>query len=340
MTPRRSAAASPFADIRLAVVGCGAVTTGLHLPALAIAGMTPAVLVDPDIDRARALAAEYGVAQVVADPAECSRYADAAIVAVPITYHADVARGLLADGVDVMVEKPLARTREECDSIIDVAREHGRVLGVNLMRRFLSANRWLHDMLRTGALGEVRSVDISEGYAFDWPVTSFGFFSRDNGGVLKDLGSHTLDLVHWHFGTIEVLSYRDNAYGGVETDCLLEFTTARGVPGILELSRGRSTRNTFVVTGEHATVEMQHFGEFIRVSPSPGGHVPAPLKRTPRGDQLLVDLFVESHADWLGAVHDRRAPFVDPTDAAAIVDVHERCRTTAQRWIMPWVETP
>jgi len=326
------------AEVRVAVVGCGAVTEGLHLPALAMAGITPSVLVDPDLARARGLAAEYGVRDVVADPVQCAEYADAAIVAVPVAYHADVTCTLLDSGVHVMAEKPLARNREECDAMLEAARRNDRVLAVNLMRRFLHANRWLHELVETGALGAVHSVDVSEGYVFDWPVTSFGFFDVNNGGVLKDLGSHTLDLVHWHFGRIEVGDYRDNAFGGVETDCLLEFRTASGVPGVLELSRGRSTRNSFVVSSDVATIEMQHFGEFIRVTPAPGASVPPALRHKPRGDQMLVDLFVASHADFLDAVRDHRPPFVDPADAAAIVDVHERCRTTAQRWVMPWMQ--
>jgi predicted dehydrogenase len=326
--------------VRLGVVGCGAVTEQLHLPALRAMGWTPEVLVDPDTDRARRLADEYGVQRVAGDAAASAHLVDTAIVAVPIAHHRDVACELLEHGVDVLLEKPLARTDRECAEILETARDRERILGIGLMRRFVKANRWLHRLVEQGRLGRIERVDVREGYIFDWPITTFGFFSPANGGVLKDLGAHTLDLIHWHFGRITELEYRDDALGGAEVDCILEFTTERGIPGVLELSRSRSLRNSFVVVGERATVELHHFGEFVYTRSTGDTSLPASLRIVPKGGQILLDLFIEQHADWYAAVRDRRPSFVPPEDGAAVVAVMERCYSERRWWDLPWVGAP
>jgi predicted dehydrogenase len=328
---------SPGDGVRFAVVGCGAVTESLHLPALARAGRVPTVLVDRDLSRAEELAARFGVPRAEADPLACAGVADAAIVAVPIPHHASVGAALLDAGLDVLVEKPLARTPEECDALIDCARTHNRLLMVGLMRRFLRVNRWLHAVLARGVLGPIRSFDVREGYRFDWPVTSVGFFSPSAGGVLKDLGAHTLDLARWFFGELADVRYRDNAVGGAETDCVVELT-AGGVPGVLEYSRGRSLRNSFVVVGERATVEVHHFGQWVRVRPTvPGRRPPVVLHRYPRRWQSLLDLFVAEHAHFADCVATRQPVAVPPEDGRAIVSVMERCYATREPLELPWV---
>ena len=65
----------------VAIVGCGAVTEKAHLPALRTLGVTPALLVDRDLERARRLADEFGVPRTGDDYREVIDGADAAIVA-------------------------------------------------------------------------------------------------------------------------------------------------------------------------------------------------------------------------------------------------------------------
>ena len=321
---------------RLAVVGCGAVTEQLHLPALALAGLTPVLLVDPALDRASQLAAQYGVPEVAATPEDCVGRVDAAIVAVPIPFHASVTCMLLDAGLHVLLEKPLARDVAECQAVIAAAERSSGVLAVGLMRRFLLTNQWLHSIIESGQLGAIRAVDIREGYPFAWPVTTFGFFHPDAGGVLKDLGAHTIDLLLWHFGGVDLesIDYRDSAHGGVETDCLLTLRTSTGVPCTLELSRGRSLRNTFIVEGERATVELAHFGEWARVRPR--GRVTRP----PRRDRAHHELFVAEYEDWLRAATTGGRPLVDPVDAMRAVELIERCYGGRQWWELPWTGAP
>src|SRR5918997_1648815 len=107
----RMSPAQGATKIRVGVVGCGAVTERYHLPALlASADVTVVALVDPVIERARALAPRLGGPLVVANHLEVAGKVDLAIVATPNAYHEQIVVDLLDRWIHVLVEKPMART--------------------------------------------------------------------------------------------------------------------------------------------------------------------------------------------------------------------------------------
>ena len=119
---------------RVGVIGCGAVAAYGHLPALERLGHRPAVLVDPRLDFARALASRFGVPRVAADLAEVTPDLDAAIVAAPPALHADLSLPLLAAGIPVLVEKPLALHAADARRMVETAAASGARLAVSRQR--------------------------------------------------------------------------------------------------------------------------------------------------------------------------------------------------------------
>jgi predicted dehydrogenase len=107
------------ARLRCGVVGCGAVTERYHLPALlASPDVQVVACVDPVLARARALAGRVGAKLALDRHADLAGQIDFALVAVPNAYHAPIAIELLAADIHVLVEKPMARSAEECDRMI------------------------------------------------------------------------------------------------------------------------------------------------------------------------------------------------------------------------------
>jgi predicted dehydrogenase/putative NADH-flavin reductase len=247
------------APVRLAVVGCGAVAERGHLPAAVLCpGVVLTVLVDPDRPRAEALAHRYRVPRVAESHHGLEAHADAAIVAVPHTLHAPIAVDLLERGVHVLVEKPMAVTTAECDAMIAAARRSGVLLAVGLMRRFQPGIRQAKASLERGDLGAVHEVDVRDGFPFTWPARSDSFFRRDlaGGGVLLNTGSHVLDTLLWWFGDGSVADYADDAAGGVEADVLLHLALGNGGRAVVELSVTRNLRNTAILRGNRASLEV------------------------------------------------------------------------------------
>jgi predicted dehydrogenase len=120
-------------NIRVAVVGAGDFGRN-HVRVLReLEGAELVGIVEPNAVRARQVAQEYST-RVLPDLAALEGAVDAAIVAVPTVEHAAVGCRMLEQGIDVLVEKPMAASLDEADRLIGAAR--GRILQVGHLERF------------------------------------------------------------------------------------------------------------------------------------------------------------------------------------------------------------
>jgi len=308
---------------RIAVVGCGAVAEILHFPALRRnPGCEVVALVDKDEARARRFAAELGTERTFGDYRRLfDLELDGAIVALPPHIHAPVSAALLRAGIHVLVEKPIARTLAECDEMIAAEAVGGVVLAVGHPRRVAHQCRFAKRVIDAGLLGTIKSFDVRDGYGFGWPVkTDFPFRKEAaGGGVLIDLGVHALDLLVWWFGDLQVLEHRDNDQGGVESESLTRFGTEAGLEGVAEFSRTRTLRNTVVVSGDRAHMEVSLTSNRVTLEHVDGPGVtvdPIQTEGTERwADQTPVDLTLALQVDWQKAARSGRPPAVTGTEA-------------------------
>jgi len=243
--------------LRVGLSGCGAVSRLYYGPAMRRLEREGAVAViglfDPDPASTVELAALFPKAQ------RCAGFEtlltiglDLVIVASPPKFHAPQTIAALKAGVRVHCEKPLALSAPEGARMLEASNDTGVSLTVGLMRRSFPAVQAIADILGGGALGSLRSVDVFEGGPFDWPVRSPRYFSveESGGGVLRDLGPHVLDLLTGWLGEPRLRSYRDDANGGVEANCLIDLTCG-DVPCIVRMSRDWARPNRYLLTGEH-----------------------------------------------------------------------------------------
>jgi predicted dehydrogenase/nucleoside-diphosphate-sugar epimerase len=344
--------------IRIALVGCGAATRELHLPVLAgHEGVRLTALVDRDPDRARELAKAYKVDTVLSDTRELDRrVADAAVVCTPPFHHAPGSIELAERGLHVLVEKPMAVNYEAAQAMVRAAERAGIVLAVGLFRRLLPATRLVRGILDSGWLGQVLEFDVEEGEVYNWPTATLGNMRRDlsGGGVLIDFGSHTIDRLLFFFpGPAEVLEYRDNALGGIESDCVarLRLTCRLGpVEGRVELSRTRNLRNTFRFRCERGTVELRA-GERYQVTITPANAAIADvLSDGPRdcrveaawGDQVEEESWYAAFRDqideWLESIRTGRPCRLAGSTALPSIKLIDECYTRRQPLVEPWVE--
>jgi len=332
--------------LRIAVIGCGAVAAEGHLPvATRTEGVRVSLLVDRNLPRAEMLAREFQVPRAAAsyEAALDHAEADAAIVALPHALHASVCIDLLRRGIHVLVEKPMALTAAECDQMIAAAEEGSAVLAVGLIRRFLRSTQFVRQAVQSGLLGRIRRFDVREGVVYNWPVASDFFFRKESagGGVLVDTGAHTLDTLLWWLGDVRSLEYFDDDYGGVEADCLLRLQMESGASGVVELSRTRRLRNTAIIEGDRASLEVDWWR--IRLTPrdvpvtldGPAKSLDAPAA----GIQGYLDVMAASFNDWIEAIRQRRPPAVSGAEARRSVALIEACYRQRQPLELPWVSS-
>ena len=170
-----------MSQIKIAVVGCGHLGS-IHARLLAARTDVELVaVVDPVPESRQRVAEAYGC-RALAEPQELCGVADAVVVAAPTYLHAAVSVPLLEAGLDLLIEKPIAATVAEAQSIVTVARRHGRVVAVGHVERFNPA--WQMAVERCGRVVAVESSRLAP----------FTFRSLDVGVVL-DLMIHDIDLV-------------------------------------------------------------------------------------------------------------------------------------------------
>ena len=329
---------------KLAMVGCGAVTELCHLPAAkGINNCEVVMLVDKDLVRARELAALFNIPSVSQDYREVIDKVDAAIIALPHNLHAVVSIQLLKAGIHVLVEKPMAMTASECTKMIEAAKAGNALLAVGLMRRFLNSALFTKEAIESGLLGGIESFDFREGNVYNWPVNSNFFFRRETagGGVLFDTGAHTLDLLLWWLGDMEVTDYFDDCLGGVEADCEIRLRAASGAHGIVELSRTRDLRNTAIIKGERGEIEVDLRRNEVSLRTAEGGASVAGYGLV-QGQQELreqgfFDLFPLQLDDFVHAVQSGNRPRVDGEEAVRSVELIESCYQKRAPLRTPWI---
>ena len=126
--------------IPVAVVGAGAFGRN-HLRvyrALEADGIRLAACVDPSEAARASIAAEYciPVFATVEELIAAGLQIKAASVCTPTVFHAATATALMAAGIDVLIEKPIAGTLEEADAILWAAKQHDRIVQIGHLERF------------------------------------------------------------------------------------------------------------------------------------------------------------------------------------------------------------
>ncbi|MDR3747738.1 MAG: Gfo/Idh/MocA family oxidoreductase [Acidobacteriota bacterium] len=139
-------------------------------------------VVDADFARAQAVAGEFGTQAFRSVDELLAADAQAASVAVPTLAHLTVARQLMQNGVDVLIEKPLAATVAEADELIYLAEKHGRIAQTGHLERFNPAVRATLPLLTQPMFFEVHRLSVFSQRSLDVDV-------------ILDLMIHDIDIV-------------------------------------------------------------------------------------------------------------------------------------------------
>ncbi|MFF3644197.1 Gfo/Idh/MocA family protein [Streptomyces sp. NPDC002564] len=318
--------------MKWAIAGYGDIVTRRVLPALHALGEEPVALWGRDPDRAARTARRHAVAASGDDPGLLlSSGADAVYVATPVVHHVPFARAVLAAGLPVLVEKPLAGTLAD-GGPVDGA---GPCAGVAYYRRLAPAVRRLRQELAgwTPDRVDVRfrcAFAPAPGDPMAWRTDP----ALSGGGVLADAGSHRVDLLLHLFGRPREMTARLGRRfpRGAERQAELVLRWASGLRAhcLLEWGEGPPL-DRFRLSGG---------GRTVLLDPLDSGHVeglagtPYPL-RMPPADNPHQPLL----ADFAVAVASGTAPVCPVAEAALVDDVivaAVRSDAAGGRPVRPW----
>lgn len=326
-----------MSELRVGIIGCGAVTVRSHLPVLTdTEGLQVVALADPQLARTQAIAARFGIPRAFADYRELLDDVDALVLALPHHLHAPVGAEVLRAGKHVLMEKPLANTPAECDQLIAAAAQGGATLAVAQVRRYMTAYCAAREWLATDVLGELMELTAEEGGVYNWPVASDFFFrpERAGGGVLMDTGAHVLDALLWWLGDLQLSDYSDDNAGGVEADCTALLRTAGGAAGTVTLSRVRTLSNVCTLRGSRAELTVNLLSNQATLMPR--GATAALGGAFAGGGQTTLDLFRAQAAQWLRLMRGEPAEIATAAEARSTVGLIAACYAARQPQAEPW----
>jgi len=276
----------------------------------------------------QAVAAEYGT-RWVADHRELLGCVDAVSVAVPTTFHFDVAADFLRAGIPVLVEKPLASRVDEAQALVDLAQRHGAALQVGHVERFNPA----YQALRNACAAPPRYIRCDR-----W--SNYAFRSTDI-GVVHDLMIHDLDLVLdlvrapvrsvEAFGVCILGGHEDSVQARLrfENGCIADFTANRVNPvarRALQVWTHEGTITADLTTREvvsYSRSDLLRFGRSpLELAREPGANIEQ-LKGDVFGKFLNVETLAVPQTDaltaelssFIDAVQTGRQPLVDGRQA-------------------------
>lgn len=253
---------------------------------------------------------------------------DGVSITVPTLLHKDVALDCIEEDINILVEKPLARSVEEANQIVKAAYEKGIILGVGHIERFNPAIAKLKELIKEGIFGKVVSIVVKRVGLFPPRVKDIN--------VVTDLAVHDLDIVcnilgklpHSIFATggkginaIRV-DYADIFLDFGETSCYLQTNwitpikirslSVTGTLGYCELDYVTQELNLY--RSNYAKVIPKEFKRFVEKLGKPQKIPVKIIKEEPL--KLEIINFIES-------IIKKKLPFVTGEDGVLAVKLSE-----------------
>jgi predicted dehydrogenase len=250
--------------LTLGIVGSGDIVSRIHLPALTACEHIRVVYVaDRNSEAAKSLARSYNVAPVlVNDDPNNLPLTDLALLAVPVTARAPYYRLFAERGTCVLAEKPLAVGRSEAEQVCALYPDYALACG--FQRRSFASVELARSVVAENWFGPLRSISISEGALTTKTGTDSRFYDdaeRGGGGVLMDLGCHSLDMAIYITDAAEAIPVEQHFVFDRGVDRQLEARlTLRGAHRSYELDYFVTwlcpAKNTVELCFENCTVEL------------------------------------------------------------------------------------
>ena len=188
-------------------------------------------------------------------------------------FHAAQAKAALLAGKNVAVEKPIAMTVSEADSVIETAKQSGKLLTVISQLRFAPDSIRLKNAVQDGVFGKIRFCNLSMKYWRDETYYSGSRWKGSrllDGGILMNQGIHGIDLLLHVMGKTTVTSsVTDRLHHKIESPdtalALLRYDC--GALGVLESTTaafpGFDLKLEIIGTKGYAVFTEDHFTTFV-----------------------------------------------------------------------------
>jgi predicted dehydrogenase len=250
--------------IEVGLVGYGLAGRAFHAPVIrAVPGLHLAAILQRSGNEA---AEKYPDVQIVRSMDEllAIRQIRLVVIATPNDTHYSLARQCLGAGREVVVDKPFTTTLEQARSLVQFAKDKGRLLTVYQNRRYDGDFQAIRNLVAHGTLGRI--VRFETNYDRFRPQLKPGAWretTRAGSGILFDIAPHLIDHALVLFGlpeavTADVRIEREDAVADDAFDIMFHYP--RGMRAVLRSSiLAAAARPRFVLLGTQGSFMKQTF---------------------------------------------------------------------------------
>ena len=292
-------------------------------------GVQIIAVVDPEPERAAALAQKTGAVVERSLEALVEKGAEAVYIASPSALHAQMALTALSAGLHVFSEKPMATTLADARRVWEAASSAKGIYQLGFNRRFAPVYRVLKGFIQDGCLTpRWAHVKMNRGELRNPPWVADASLS---GGFLYESTIHLLDMCRWLFGDAREVICRAGQSGHDQLDefaMLISF--ASGVTATLCSCAHATWLFPFErveVFGDHCTAVTE---EMERLTHCPGLGKPAETQDFWQLPLAEKRGYLEQARLFLSAVSQGGPPAVSAEDGYRAVELAEACYRAAQ----------
>ena len=323
-------------DIRLGLVGAGAIAQLAHLPVLSrLKGAQLVAICDNDGPKAGALAKRLGVPDIFTDMDELldSEEVDAVVIATPNHLHEPHVLRALKQKVHVLCERPLSLTIGGVTRILKAAEDAGTKVVVGNNHRFRSDVQQLSRFLQGGELGRMIGIRAGQ-YQFRSGLQGWRHRKAEaGGGAFLEYGYPLLDLSMWLSDFPKPLrvsaQMAQTGSGSVEDMMVVQLECEGGVSIVIDVSWayvGQEERWWFEVVSARGSARLSP----LRVVKELNGR---PTNVSPTGAAARESVFLQSYRAELAhfiAVLNGDAAYDPPKDQIEVMRILEAAYKSAE----------
>jgi predicted dehydrogenase len=193
---------------------------------------------------------------------------DVVYVGVPPTLHPEIVTAALDAGKHVLCEKPIAETAERGQELVEAAAESDLTTAINLPFRYTPGFVEMRERITAGDVGDPKRVTLDfrfprwprEWQDVDWLT------SREQGGPLREVGTHFLFGVQEIFGPIESVSARVSYRGpDLYEESVAGHFTVGGISGTIDLvtDHDQDEANSITVLGSESKLSLLEWHRLV-----------------------------------------------------------------------------
>jgi UDP-N-acetyl-2-amino-2-deoxyglucuronate dehydrogenase len=255
--------------IRFAIIGCGHI--GKRHAAMVMQNPEAELVAMADVDPAREseIRDSFGVPffSGIEELLSSGLRPDVLNICTPNNFHAPQAILALEAGCHVVVEKPMALSKADCEDVIYKSLQAGKLVFCVMQNRYSPPSVWLKEVMTNRLLGEVFHVQINCFWNRDQRYYKAGGWkgkAETDGGTLFTQFSHFIDIMFWLFGDIQDIQARFYDFNHAnltdfEDSGVAQFRFVKGGTGSLNFSTSvydTNLESSMTIIGEKGSIKV------------------------------------------------------------------------------------